>query len=86
MVSYQVKEFGKPLVRVEIETPPPEGSQVLVPVEAAESVQKLGRLRRRAACASGSGAGFVWSRLIGLATLGASHAVDHRSKVGRRRH
>jgi len=50
-----------------------------------ESVQKLGRLPRRAVCASGSGIGFVWSRLIGLATVGASHAVDHRSKVGRRR-
>jgi hypothetical protein len=54
-------------------------------LESNESVQKLGRIPRRAACASGSGIGFVWSRLIGLATVGASHAVDHRSKVGRRR-
>jgi hypothetical protein len=46
---------------------------------------KLGRLPRRASCASGSGIGFVWSRLIGLATAGAIHAVDDRSKVGRKR-
>jgi NAD(P)-dependent dehydrogenase (short-subunit alcohol dehydrogenase family) len=64
------------------ETPGP----IDVWVNCAESVQKLGRrLPGRAACASGSGIGFVWSRLIGLATVGASHAVDHRSKVGRRR-
>jgi hypothetical protein len=54
-------------------------------VVVKESVQKLGRLPRRTVSASDSGIGFVWSRLIGLATVGASHAVDHRSKVGRRR-
>lgn len=42
---------------------------------------KLGRLPRWASCASGSGIGFVWSRLIGLAMVGASQAVDHRSTV-----